>query len=120
MVGDAFQILQRSLLGEAIDLLDGVAVFVWNEERHYVAVNEEACRLVGLDRQALIGMLVGELSPDRAAGDLERVRGAGVTEGTSSFTRPDGELVEISWTTLHTRVAGLPYMVSLVRRRVSS
>ena len=119
MAGEAFQILQQSLLGEAIDLLDGVAVFVWNEERHYVAVNEEACRLVGLDRQELIGMLVGDLSPDRAAEEMERVRAGGVTDGTSSFTRPDGELVEISWTTLHTRVAGLPYMVSLVRRRGS-
>ena len=119
MVGDAFQILQRSLLGEAIDLLDGIAVFVWNEERHYVAVNEEACRLVGLDRQALIGLAVGDLSPDRASGDIERVRVGGVTDGTSAFTRPDGELVEISWTTVHTRVAGLPYMVSLVRRRDS-
>jgi PAS domain-containing protein len=119
VAGDAFQILQRSLLGEAVDLLDGVAVFVWNEERHYVAVNEEACRLVGVDRQTLIGMPVGELSPDRASGDIERVRGGGVTDGTSSFTRPDGEVVEIGWTTLHTRVAGLPYLVSLVRRRDS-
>jgi PAS domain-containing protein len=120
VAGDAFQILQRSLLGEAIDLLDGVAVFVWNEERHYVAVNEEACRLVGLDRQALIGMPVGELSPDRAAGDIARVRAGAVTEGTSSFTRPDDEVVELSWTTVHTRIAGLPYMVSLCRRRDSS
>ena len=119
MAGDAFQILQRSLLGEAMDLLDGVAVFVWNEERHYVAVNEEACRLVGLDRQTLIGMPVGDLSPDHAAGDIERVRGASVTDGTSSFTRLDGEVVQLTWTTVHTRVAGLPYMVSLVRRRDS-
>jgi PAS domain S-box-containing protein len=116
---DAIQILQRSLLGEAVDLLDGVAVFVWNEERHYVAVNEEACRLVGLDRQALIGMPVGDLSPDRATSEIELVRGGVVTDGTSSFTRPDGEVVEISWTTVHARVAGLPYMVSLVRRRDS-
>ena len=117
MAGDALQILQRSLLGEAIDLVEGVAVFVWNEERHYVAVNEEACRLVGLGRDELIGMPVGDLSPDRAAGDIARVREGTVTDGSSSFTRPDGEVVELSWTTLHTRVAGLPYMVSIVRRR---
>jgi len=117
VAGDAFQILQRSLLGEAVDLLNGVAVFVWNEERHYVAVNEEACRLVGLDRQTLIGMPVGDLSPDRATSEIELVRGGGVIDGTSSFTRPDGEVVGLTWTTVHTRVAGLPYMVSLVRRR---
>lgn len=117
MAGDALRILQRSLLGEAIDCLEGIAVFVWNEERNYVAVNEEACRLVGLGRDALIGLPVGELSPDRATGDIARVREGGVTEGTSSFTRPDGEVVELTWTTLHTRIAGLPYMLSLVRRR---
>ena len=117
MAGDAVQILQRSLLGEAMDLVEGIAVFVWNEERHYVAVNEEACRLVGLDREALIGMPVGELSPDRATAEIARVREGGVTVGTSSFTRPDGEVVDLTWTTLHTRVAGLPYLVSLVQRR---
>jgi PAS domain S-box-containing protein len=117
VAGDAVQILQRSLLGEAVDGAVGVAVFVWNEERHYVAVNEEACRLVGLNRQALIGMPVGHLSPDRATKDIERVRDGDITEGTSAFTRPDGEVVEFTWTTLHTRVAGLPYMISFVRRR---
>ena len=116
MAGDALRILQRSLLGEAIDLLDGVAVFVWNEERHYVAVNEEACRLVGLQRDELIGMPVGDLSPDRATGDIARVREGSVTDGSSSFTRRDGEIVELAWTTIHTRAAGLPYMVSIVRR----
>jgi PAS domain S-box-containing protein len=116
VAGDALQILQRSLLGEAIDLVVGVAVFVWNEERHYVAVNEEACRLVGLERDELIGMPVGDLSPDRATSDIARVREGDVTDGSSTFTRPDGEVVELSWTTVHTRVAGLPYMVSIVRR----
>ena len=48
--------------------------------------------------------------------DIARVREGAVTDGTSSFTRPDGEVVELGWTTVHTRVAGLPYMVSLVRR----
>jgi PAS domain-containing protein len=45
---DAQHILQRALLGEAMDCAEGTAVFVWNEERKYVAVNEQACRLVGL------------------------------------------------------------------------
>jgi PAS domain S-box-containing protein len=111
------QIIQRSLLGEAVDLLDGVAVFVWNEDRNYVAVNEEACRLVGLTRDELVGMPVGELTPGQAARELEQVRAGGVIDGHSSFTRPDGEVVELEWTTLPTRVASLPYMVSICRRR---
>jgi hypothetical protein len=63
------RILQRALLGEAIDCAEGTAVFVWNDERHYVA---------------------------------------------SSFTRRDGERIDIEWVTLRTRVAGLEYRVSLV------
>lgn len=114
---DAQQLLQQALLGEAADLLEGVALFVWNEERHYVAVNEEACRLVGLSREELVGMPVGNLTPDHAAGELALVRAGRVTDGASSFTRPDGELVELEWTTAHTRIAGLPYMLSIVRRR---
>lgn len=117
MAQAAQQIIQRSLLGEAVDLLDGVAVFVWNEDRNYVAVNEEACRLVGLSRDQLIGMPVGELSPGKAARELEQVRRGAVTDGFSSFTRPDGEVVELEWTTVHTRIASLPYMVSICRRR---
>jgi PAS domain S-box-containing protein len=114
---DAQQLLQQALLGEAVDFLDGAAVFVWNEERHYVAVNQEACRLVGLDREELTSLTVGELTPDRADADIRRVQEGSVTVGTSSFTRRDGEVVELEWTTLHTSVAGLPYMISICRRR---
>jgi hypothetical protein len=61
-------------------------------------------------------MRVGDLSPDRATAELQRVREGGVTDGASSFTRPDGEVVELTWTTVQTRVAGLPYMLSICRR----
>jgi PAS domain S-box-containing protein len=117
MVDDQPQeLLQQALLGEAAEHLDGLAVFVWNEERRYVAVNREACRLVGLTREELIGMPVGEMTPDRADDSVRRVRFGTVTDGTSSFTRRDGEVVELSWTTAHTRVVGLPYMISICRR----
>ncbi|HVU79582.1 MAG TPA: PAS domain-containing protein [Gaiellaceae bacterium] len=116
MSAETEQLLQRSLLGEAIDFLEGVAVFVWNEERHYVAVNEAACALVGLSREELVGMRVGALSPNEAADEIEAVRATSPFEGTSSFTRPDGAVVQLSWTTVHTKVAGLGYMVSICRR----
>jgi PAS domain S-box-containing protein len=108
------RILQQALLGEAVDFADGVAAFVWNEERHYVAVNEAACKLVGLGRDELIGMPVGDMSEDNAAGDIDRVRRSSVLRGSSSFTRTDGEAIAIDWITLHTRVAGLEYRISLV------
>jgi PAS domain S-box-containing protein len=113
---DTQQLLQRSLLGEAIDFLEDVAVFVWNEERNYVAVNEAACEVVGLSREELIGMRVGALTVNDAAEDIERVRATTPFDGASSFVRPDGTEVQLEWTTVHTKVAGLGYMVSICRR----
>jgi len=114
MAEDAQHLLQRSLLGEAVDNAEGTAVFVWNDERHYVAVNEHACSLVGLPREELIGLPVGSLSPDEAAGDIERTGRAQILRGSSRFTRRDGTEVSIEWVTMRTRVAGLGYRVSLV------
>jgi PAS domain S-box-containing protein len=114
MAAGAQRILQRALLGEALDGATGTAVFVWNEDRNYVAVNDEACRLVGLPRQEIIGMPVGELSPDRADRDIARTLDEPFVRGGSSFTRRSGETIELDWITMHTTVAGLDYMISLV------
>jgi PAS domain S-box-containing protein len=111
---DPQRIPQWALLGEAIDAAEGTAVFVWNDERHYVAVNEAACRLVGISRGELTGMPVGELSPGGAVEEMDRVRRSSLLRGSSSFTRRDGERIEIDWVTLHTRVAGLEYRISIV------
>ncbi len=119
MVGDTERILQRTLLGEAIDLAEEVAVFVWNEERRYVAVNDGATRLVGLSREELIGIRVGEMSPD-AEEAVVGARSLPFRHGTSSIHRLDGETVELEWVTAHTLVAGLPYYVSVCWRRAES
>ncbi len=105
------------LLGEAVDGVDGAAVFVWNDERRYVAVNEEACRLVGLPRRDLVGMPVGALTDDGAAPLIEQVRRAKILRGSSRVDRRDGTSVEIDWMTFRTRVAQMPYMVSVCWRR---
>jgi hypothetical protein len=70
-----------------------------------------------MSRAELIGMPVGELTADHAAEEMGRVRDTPFAEGTLTFTRRSGEKVELDWTTIHTRVAGLPYMVSICRRR---
>jgi PAS domain S-box-containing protein len=111
---DASQrLVHRSLIGEAVEAAQGVAVFVWDEHRHYVAVNDAACELTGLTRSDLIGMPVGDRTEGQAGEIMEEAAQAPVLSGTMTFTRGDGQAVEINYLTLHTRIANLPFMVSI-------
>ncbi len=109
--------VQLALLGEAVSAAAGVAVFVWNDDRTYVAVNDAACKLVGLEREELLTMRVGDLSPDRAEPQFEEVQRRDVSTGSSTFTRRDGTTVAIEWLTFRTKLAGLRYMASVCWRR---
>jgi PAS domain-containing protein len=109
-------VVQLALLGEAAEGLEGVALFVWNEERRYVAVNDAACELVGRSREEILRMEVGELTPDRATPQFERTQQAPIVTGSQIIRRPDGD-VEIDWVTCHSVVANLPYMVSFCWRK---
>jgi PAS domain S-box-containing protein len=115
VAADAETLLHRALLGEASECA-AAAIFVWNEDRHYVAVNDAACELVGLTRAELIGMPVGGMTEAGAARELEQVRSESPARGSSSFTRRDGERVDLEWLTMRTRVAGLPNMLSICWR----
>jgi PAS domain S-box-containing protein len=105
--------LQVTLLGEACRNVQDGAVFVWDEDRNYVAVNEGASRLTGLTCEELLEMHVGDLSPERASPHFEDVQRHPRTTGRSTIQRRDGTQVEIEWVTFRTRVADLPYMVSV-------
>jgi PAS domain-containing protein len=109
-------LVQQALIGEAVDCLAGVAVFVWNEDRRYVAVNDEACTLVGRRREEILDMTVGELTPDGAADEIDRTQRAAIVRGRSIVRRPDCD-VEIEWITCHSVVANLPHMVSFCWRK---
>jgi PAS domain-containing protein len=43
----AARLSQIALLGEAAEGLEEAAIFVWDEDRNYVAANDAACALVG-------------------------------------------------------------------------
>jgi len=109
---NATEIAQLALLGEAADHITGVGIFVWDDDRNYVAVNQTACRLVGRKREELLAMKVGDMTEDRAAPYFDEVQHGGLHSGSLTIDRPDGS-VEIDWVTTRTRVAGLPYMVSI-------
>ena len=105
---EAMDLTQLALLGEAVEFLGDVAVLVWDEDRNYVAANQAACKLVGRTRDEILRMKVGDLAAVRASPLFEEVQRAGVHTGT--LTAPSGE---IDFMTCQTRVAGLPYMVSV-------
>lgn len=108
------RLVHRSLIGEAVEAMDGVAVFVWDEHRHYVAVNDAACAMTGLSRSELIGMPVGDRSEGGATEIMERASRVPVLQGVMSFARADGRAVEVNYLTMHTRIANLPFMVSMI------
>jgi PAS domain-containing protein len=105
---EPLDVAQLALLGEAVECLGEVAVLVWDDDRNYVAANQAACRLVGKTRDEILKMKVGDLAPNRASPLFEQVQRTGVHTGT--LTAPSGE---IDFMTCQTRVAGLPYMVSV-------
>jgi PAS domain-containing protein len=115
----AIDLAQVALLGEAVANLAELAVFVWDEDRNYVAVNTAACELVGRTREQILQMKVGDLTANRASPHFEKVQHGPMHTGSLVIERDDGP-VDVEWLTCHTRVAGLPYMISLVWRKEQS
>lgn len=104
-------VTQLALLGEAVECLDGVAVFVWDDDRNYVAVNQAASVLLGRRRDEILGMKVGDMTPNRASPLFEAMLRGGVHAGTHVF---DGG--SLDYVTTQTRIAGLLYQVSICWR----
>ncbi|HET7146738.1 MAG TPA: PAS domain-containing protein [Gaiellaceae bacterium] len=115
-MSEATRIAQLALLGEAADCLEQVAMFVWDDDRNYVAANDAACELVGRTRDEVLQMKVGDMTADRAAELFEQVQHGVLHTGTHVIEHPGGP-VELEWMTCRTRIAGLPYMVSVCWRK---
>jgi PAS domain-containing protein len=112
----AARLSQIALLGEAAEGLEEAAIFVWDEDRNYVAANDAACALTGKTHAELLRMKVGEMSPDRAEPHFSAVQHGSVHTGSSRIDRVDGP-IEIDWITCRTTLAGLPYLMSVCWRK---
>ena len=106
-------LVQLALLGEAIACATAVGVFVWNDDRTYVAVNDHACHLLGLSREQVLALRVGDRSPDRGSPFFADVQRKPVSTGTLTIEGAEGAELPIEWLTFETRIAGLRYMASL-------
>ena len=99
-MSESLAMRQQALLGEAVEAVEDIAVFVWNEERHYVAVNEAGCALTGYSREDLLKLSVPDLvmAPDEQL--LHAARGlgvGGVWNGTWRLRREDGATVDVTF-----------------------
>jgi PAS domain S-box-containing protein len=112
-MGVSEPLIQTSLLGEAIEHAP-VAVFVADEQGHYIAVNQAACALLGYERPELLGLQVTNVARyDDAPVEWSEMRREGARVGTSTLTRKDGSTVEFAYSAAATTVAGMPVFVSV-------
>ena len=102
----AARLSQLALLGEAVECLEDAAVFVWDEDRNYVAANDAACALIGKTHEELLKMKVGDMSAEKAEPHFSTVQNGRVHTGSLRIERADGP-VEIDWMTCRTTLAGL-------------
>jgi PAS domain S-box-containing protein len=112
-MGVSEPLIQATLLGEAVEH-GPAAVFVADEHGRYVAVNQAACKLVGYEREELLGLRVTDLVPaEEAAQPWAEMVADGVSRGTARLLRKDGSAVEFRYVAGATKVAGMPVYVSV-------
>ena len=105
-------LIQAPLLGEAVD--NGpAAVFVADENRHYVAVNRTACDMLGYTREELLDLTVDDVA--QGAPGWQEMLDGGTSIGTTDLRRKDGSTVGFSYMAGATVVAGMPVFVSVGR-----
>jgi PAS domain S-box-containing protein len=103
-----------SLLGEAVEYLP-VAVFVFDDEGRYVAVNDYASQLLGYPREELVKLHLGELaeSPREAVAAYEAVAEGREKEGRARVRRKDGSVVELRFRGGSASIGGMPFYVGV-------
>ena len=110
-MGAAEPLIQASLLGEALD--NGPAsVFVADDDMHFIAVNETACRELGYPRDELLSLPVTGLATyPEAADEFADVVAHGLRVGHTRLTRKDGSQVSFEYRAGRTTVAGMTFYV---------
>ena len=109
----AHEQVQKSHVGEAIDLAP-VAVFVADDDRRYLAVNEYACRLLGYTRDELLGLTVTDVAVNAGAGDdYDEMLQSGSHTGLTILRRKDGRELPMHFRAGETVVGGMTLWVGI-------
>jgi PAS domain S-box-containing protein len=107
-------LIDTVLVGEALEH-GPVAVFVFDEEGRYLAVNGMACRLLGYERDELLSRRLGDLStqsPEEAVRQYLAAMESG-SEATAEVRRADGSLIRLHFRAASARTAGMPVFVGV-------
>lgn len=111
----ANSLIQASLLGEAVDGAD-LAILVSDEEGHCIAVNQQACALLGYTREELLLLELPEFVPATDPHACYReVQEHGRSEGVTDAVRSDGSPLALRYWSTPTRVAQMQLVLSLGR-----
>ena len=89
---DRNPLVQASLLGEAVDAAD-LAILISDEDGRCIAANQQACTLLGDERDDLLALTVSDFVPDTDRQALLLFRaayGAGGGSGVVDAVRSDG------------------------------
>ena len=110
---EARKLIQTTLVGEALDAAP-VAIFVADDDRRYIAVNEYACLLLGYTRNELLalGVLDVAVNPDARA-DYDEMLASGFSTGTARLRRKGGEEIEVAYRASETTVGTMRVFVSV-------
>jgi PAS domain S-box-containing protein len=110
---DAHELVQKSLVGEAVDH-GPVAIFVADDDERYLAVNAYACELLGYDRDELLQLRVTDVAVnDSAATDYRGLQRRGVRTGVTVLRRKDGTEVPMNYRASQTLVGGMELYVGV-------
>jgi PAS domain S-box-containing protein len=106
--------VQEFLLGEAVANA-GYAVLVADDEMRYLAASDAACELLGYSRDELLQMHVPDVVEESDAADRYReMTQSGRQRGRITLVRKDGSRVDAHYEAYETRIAHMPYYVSLL------
>lgn len=108
---DLNRILQSTLFGDAVTNA-ALATFLAADDGQYVAANDEACRLTGYSREALVTFRAGQLAADEESrGIYEAIMSRGELEGVKTVRRRDNLLVRCRYWAIPTKVTLAPHYI---------